>query len=477
MPGRSSGHDPHSSVSEAGKALSAGAAWAARYLDDIREYPVAPRVKPGDVERSLPEEPPVHGEPIEAILEDVDRLLLPGVTHWNHPRFMGYFGITGSVPGVVGELVASALNVNAMLWKTSPTATELEMVATRWLASLLGLPPWFGTIHDTASSATFSALGAARHRCLPEVRSHGLAGAPPVAVYTSDQAHSSVDKAMIALGLGLDSLRRIPSDAAFRMDPDALGEAMTEDAASGVRPMAVVATVGTTAATAVDPVPAIASLCARYGAWLHVDAAYGGAAAAVPELRWVLEGADQADSLVVNPHKWLFVPVDCSVLFLKDPEAMREAFSLVPDYLRSSDDAPNLMDYGLPLGHRFRALKLWMVLRSMGTEGIAAALREHVRLARLLAGWVEETPGFELAAPVPLSVVNFRHTPPGTSPEQLDALNARLAEAVNATGEAYVTTAELHGRRAIHAAIGNLATTEDDVRALWSLVLRCTATL
>lgn len=458
---------------EVRRALISGAEWAARYLEGIRTHPVAARVRPGEVERSLPQGPPLHGEPIEAILDDVDRLLVPGVTHWNHPRFFGYFGITGSVPGAVGELVASALNVNAMLWKTSPAATELEAVATRWLASLLGLPPWFATINDTASSAVLFALGAARHRCLPEVRSRGLVGGPPLAVYVSDQAHSSADKAVIALGLGLDSLRRIPSDEELRMDVEALAGAMNADVSRGIRPMAVVATVGTTAAAAIDPVPAIADVCARQGAWLHVDAAYGGAAAAVPELRWVLDGAAGADSLVVNPHKWLFVPVDCSVLFMKDPEAMRDAFSVVPDYLRSEEEVRNLMDYGIPLGRRFRALKLWMVMRAMGTEGIARAIREHVRLARLLAEWVEETPDFELLAPVRLSVVNFRHRPPGRSPEDLDAANARLADAVNATGEAYVTTVELHGRRAVHAAIGNLGTTEDDVRTLWKIVRRC----
>ena len=450
--------------------LTAAAGWAARYLGTIRSHPVAPQVRPGDIRSALPDAPPARPEPVDAILADVDAILLPGILHWNHPRFFGYFGITGSVPGVAGEMVAAALNVNAMLWTTSPAATELEEVATRWLASLLGLPPWFATITDTASSATFSALAAARHRAAPEVRTAGLAAAPPLAVYTSDQAHSSVDKAVIALGLGLDRLRHIPSDEAFRMDPVALAEAMAADAAAGIRPMAVVATVGTTAATAVDPVPAIAEACAAHGAWLHVDAAYGGAAGAVPELRWVLDGVDRADSVVVNPHKWLFVPIDCSVLYLRDPDVVREALSVVPDYLRSDEEVRNPMDYGLALGHRFRALKLWMVLRAMGTEAITAAIRGHVRLAGLLAGWVRGDPAFELAAPVPLSVVNLRTAGP---PDGAADAEARLAEVVNATGQAYVTTARLGGRTAVHAAIGNLGTTEDDVRALWETIRRC----
>jgi aromatic-L-amino-acid decarboxylase len=454
--------------------LAAAAGWAAGYLETIRSHPVAPTVRPGDIRAALPGAPPARPEPVDAILADIDGILLPGVLHWNHPRFFGYFGITGSPPGVAGEIVAAALNVNAMLWKTSPAATELEEVATRWLASLLGLPPWFATVVDTASSATFTALAAARHRAAPHVRTAGLGAAAPLAVYTSDQAHSSVDKAVIALGLGLDRLRRIPSDEAFRMDPAALEGAMVADAAAGIRPMAVVATVGTTAATAVDPVAAIAAACARHGAWLHVDAAYGGAAGAVPELRWVLDGVDRADSVVVNPHKWLFVPIDCSVLYLRDPDAVREALSVVPDYLRSDEDVPNLMDYGIALGHRFRALKLWMVLRALGTEAITAAIREHVRLARVLARWVDEDPAFELAAPVPLSVVNLRMAvPPGAGTDA----EARLAEAVNATGEAFVTTARLGARTAVHAAIGNLGTTQDDVRALWETIRRCAARL
>lgn len=443
--------------------------WVDHYLRTIRELPVAPQVAPGEITRALPGEAPALGEDLRAALDDLDRILLPGVTHWNHPRFFGYFGITASLPGVAGELLAAALNANAMLWRTGPAATELEGVATRWLSRLLGLPDRFGVIQDTASSATFTALAAARHRVDPGVRHRGLAGGPPMAVYCSQLAHSSVDKAALALGIGTDHVRHIATDGAFRMDPAALEAAIVQDLDQGVRPMAVVATVGTTAVTSVDPLPALAEVCARRGAWLHVDGAYGAAAGAVPELRWVLEGASRADSLVVNPHKWLFVPVDCSVLYLADREAARASLSVVPDYLAAGPEArpdtPNLMDYGLPLGRRFRALKLWLVLRCLGTEAVAAALREHVRLAGLLAGWVEAEPGFALAAPVPLSVVNL--WPPAGYPGGAEA----LAAAVNANGF-YVTTARVAGRPAVHVAIGNLGTTEDDVRELWALIVR-----
>lgn len=444
--------------------------WVIGYLESVRDLPVAARVRPGDVVRALPGRAPSSRDELSAILDDLDRVVLPAVTHWNHPRFFGYFGVTGSLPGIAGELISAALNTNHMLWKTSPAGSELEEVAVRWLSQLLGLPDRFGLINDTASSSTLTALATARHRVDPDARGRGLAGGPRMAVYTSDQAHSSVDKAVVTLGIGTDNLRKIPTDAEFRMDPRALSAAIAADLAAGIRPAAVVATVGTTATTSIDPVDAIASVCKRERVWLHIDGAYGAAAAAVPEMRWVLRGAERADSLVVNPHKWLFVPIDCSVLYLRDPEATREAFAVVPDYLRSSEGVPNLMDYGVALGRRFRALKLWMVLRSMGTEGIVAALREHLRLAQLLASWVEAEPDFELAAPVPLSVVNFRYAPPGVIGAELDALNEAVAAAVNAGGEAFLSSTRVGGRIALHAAIGNLGSTEEDVAALWAAV-------
>lgn len=463
---------PPMDEAEARAVLQPALDWTAHYLATVATLPVAARTAPGDVIAALPEAPPVHPEDLAAVLADLDRIVLPAMTHWNHPRFMGFFGCTGSLPGIAGELLSAAFNINAMLWRTAPAATEVEMVAIHWLAQLLGLPAWFGLINDTASASTLTALTAARHGLDPDLRRRGWAGAPPMAVYASTQAHSSVDKAVATLGLGTDHLRRISTDAQYRMDPAALTAAVAADVAAGIRPMAVVATVGTTATTSIDPLPAIAETCERYGIWLHVDAAYGGAAAALPELAWILAGAERADSLVVNPHKWLFVPFDCSVLYLREPSRTRQAFSVVPDYLASSDETANLMDYGISLGRRFRGLKLWMVLRCLGTQAITTAIREHIRLAHLLASWVAQEPGFALAAPVPLSVVNLRYQPPGVAPAGLDALQEALVAAVNASGEAYVSTARIDGRQAVHVAVGNLATTEVDVTALWALLRR-----
>lgn len=456
--------------------LLAGASrWVVDYLESVGERPVLAGVRPGDVARALPASPPREPASWEQIAAEIDSVLVPAMTHWNHPRFFGYFANSSPPAAIAGELISAATNQNSMLWRTSPAATELDAVATGWLARLLGLPPWFAVIHDTASTSTFSALAAARHRADPTVVERGLAGGPPLTVYASNEAHSSVDKAVVALGLGRSGLRRIATDGAARMDHAALREAIESDRAAGARPMAVVATVGTTAATAVDPVAEIAGVCRSHDTWLHVDAAYGGAAAASPSMRWVLDGAAEADSLVVNPHKWLFVPVDCSVLYLRRPEVTRAAFSLVPEYLRSSEEATNLMDYSLALGRRWRSLKLWLVLRSMGTDAVVAAIEEHLRLARLLAGWVEAEPGFELVAPVDFAVVNFRWRPAGREGAGIDAANAGLAERVNRSGEAFLTTAPVGGVTALHASVGNLGTTEADVAALWSAVRRSAA--
>jgi aromatic-L-amino-acid decarboxylase len=422
---------------------AAAVEWVARYLEGVRERPVLAAVEPGQVRSALPASPPEKGEPFAAVLRDVDEILLPGITHWNHPRFFAYFAISGSEPGILAELLAAALNVNAMLWRTSPAATELEELALDWLRQLLGLPEGLqGHIEDTASTSTLAALAAAR-----ELRPGG-------AVLCSEHAHSSVDKAARMLGL---PLRKVPADAEFRLRADALA-GMLDDAA------AVVATVGTTSTTSVDPVPEIAGLCAEAGVWLHVDAAYAGSSAVCPEHRWALQGCERADSLVVNPHKWLFTPVDCSCLFTRRPEVLRAAFSLVPEYLRTSeDDVTNLMDYGPALGRRFRALKLWAVMRCYGREGLQALIREHVRLARLFASWLEETPGWEIVAPYPFSVVCFWR-------EGSDEENEALLERVNATGEAYLSHTRLNGRYVLRLAVGNIRTTENDVSRAWELL-------
>ena len=448
----------------------------AEYLADPQAWPVLARVAPGDLRAALPASAPEHGEAIDRILADFDRLVMPATTHWNHPGFMAYFATTGSAPGILGEMLSAMLNVNAMLWRTGPAATELEELTLDWLRQMLGLPAGLdGHINDTASSSTLYALAAAREAAGLEVRARGLAGRdlPRLAVYCSEEAHTSVDKAALTLGLGLENVRHVPTDDACRMRADALAELMAADRAEGIRPIAVVATVGTTGVTAVDPVPAIAEICARESVWLHVDAAYAGAAAAVPELRWILNGCEHADSIVVNPHKWLFVPVDCSALFTRRADVLRRAFSVVPEYLTTTDGAEvrNLMDYGVSLGRRFRALKLWFVLRFFGTQGIADRLREHVRLASLFAGWIDETAGYERLAPAHFSVVAFRHVPADAADDEaIDAHNARILERVNASGEIYLSHTRVRGRYAIRLAIGNLRTTEMHVARAWELI-------
>jgi aromatic-L-amino-acid/L-tryptophan decarboxylase len=418
--------------------------WAARYLEGVRELPVLSRVEPGAVRAALPAAPPDEPEPFTAVLQDLDDVLLPGITHWNHPRFFAYFAISGSEPGILAELLAATLNVNAMLWRTSPAATELEELVLDWVAQLMGLPDGLhGHIEDTASTSTLAALAAAR-----ELRPGG-------AVLCSEQVHSSVEKAARILGL---EARKVAVDDQFRMRPDAVARAL-EDAEAA----AVVATVGTTSTTSVDPVPAIADLAQQAGAWLHVDAAYAGSAMVCEELRWAFEGCERADSLVVNPHKWLFTPVDCSCLFSRRPEVLRRAFSLVPEYLRSDEDATNLMDYGPALGRRFRALKLWAVIRCYGRSGLQERIREHVRLAQLFASWVEAEPGWDVVAPVPFSAVCFRH-------EGSDEENRAIVERANATGEVFLSPTVLRDRTVLRLAIGNLRTTRADVERAWAVL-------
>jgi aromatic-L-amino-acid/L-tryptophan decarboxylase len=447
--------------------------WMADYLESVGELPVLTRVRPGEVAARLPASAPEGPEAMEEILRDFRETILPGVTHWNHPGFLAYFSITGSGPGILGEMLAAALNTNAMLWRTGPAQTELEERTLDWLRQLLGLPAGFsGTIHDTASISTLIALAAAREAAAPGVREHGLSGLAPMRVYASEEVHSSIDKACITLGLGKNGVRKVGTDDAYRMDTGALDAAITEDRARGILPIAVVATVGTTSTSSIDPVPAIAGVCARHGLWLHVDAAYGGSAALVPELRHVLDGAERADSLVVNPHKWMFVPVDCSALYTRRPADVRRAFSLVPEYLETpeGESVTNLMDYGPALGKRFRALKLWMVLRAFGAEGMAARIREHVRLARLFAGWVEAEPGWEVLAPVPFSLVVFRHRPPGIPEAEVDGHNERILEEVNATGRVFLSHTRVRGRLGLRVAVGNLRTDEARLAEAWRLL-------
>ena len=449
----------------------------ADYLAGVERFPVLARSKPGDIRRALPASAPAEGEPIERILADVEELIVPGLTHWQSPGFMAYFAITGSAPGILGEILAAAFNVNAMLWQTSPAATELEEVAVDWLRQLVGLPiRLFGCINDTASSSTLYALAAARE-AIPgaHIRERGLGGRSDLGAlryYASEEAHSSVEKAGIVLGAGRDGCVRVPTDGEYRMDVDALTDAIRADRAAGRVPFAVVATAGTTSTTSVDPVPDIARVCAAEGLWLHVDAAYAGAAAVVPELRWVLAGCEDADSIVVNPHKWLFTPIDCSVLWTRRREVLRDAFTLVPEYLRTAHDEDtsviNLNEYGTSLGRRFRALKLWMVMRTFGADGLAERIREHVRLAHLLSGWVDDSPLWQRTAPARLSTVCLRARPPGIDDEaEIAALNQRVMARVNAAGRHFISHTALRGRMTLHVAIGNLRTQERHVRELW----------
>jgi aromatic-L-amino-acid decarboxylase len=453
--------------------------WVGEYLAHPERFPVVSRARPGEIAAALPASPPRVGESLDDIIADFERVIVPGITHWNHPGFFAYFSISASVPGILAELLTAALNVNAMLWKTSPAATELEDRALDWLRQMLGIDgDWSGHINDTASISTMLALAAAREVADLGVRDLGMAGRsdlPVLRVYCSEHAHSSVDKAAITLGIGHENVVHVASDSEFRMRPDALREAMRADVARGMRPLAVVATVGTTSTTSVDPVREIAAVAATASAarpWLHIDAAYGGTAAIVPEMRHVLDGAELADSIVVNPHKWLFTPIDCSVLYVKQPEILRRAFSLVPEYLvtREQSEVVNLMDYGVQLGRRFRALKLWMVIRAFGEEGLASRIRHHCELAREFAGWVRDEPDWVLMAPVPFSLVCFRCAPSGTSEAEREMLNARILERVNTSGRVFLSHTKLNGIYTLRLAIGNIRTERRHVADAWALL-------
>ena len=438
--------------------------WIARYFNSVADLPVLARVKPGELLDALPASAPEHGESYAAMLSDFDRIIMPAVTQWNHPRFFAYFACTGSTPAILGEMLAAALNTNGLHWKTSPAVAELEVRTLDWLRQWMGLPEgWFGIIYDTASTSSMHAIVAAREMVAPEARREG--NPPGLVLYTSEQSHSSIEKGAIAVGIGQNNVRKVPVDAEFRMRPDALAAMIEQDKAAGKRPFCVVAAVGTTSTTSVDPVPQIADLAEKHGLWLHVDAAYAGVAAIVPEHRHILNGAERAHSLVVNAHKWLLTPIDLSVFYTKRPDILRRAFSLVPEYLQPQGDprAHDLMDYGVPLGHRFRALKLWFVMRYFGREKVEAILRSHIQWAKRLGDLVDADPRFERVAPVPLSVVCFRYK--GT-----DEDNKAIVDKVNASEKFFIAYTVLHGKVTLRLAIGNLATTWEDVREAWELI-------
>ena len=452
--------------------------WISDYLEGVRDLPVLPRFEPGELRSALPSSAPEAPEPFEALMRDFRERIVPGTTHWNHPSFHGYFSITGSGPGILAEMLTAALNVNHMVWRSGPAQTELEAHVLDWLRDALGLPHAFmGQIADTASSSTLWALAAARTRAFPDMQESGWAGQPAGRIYTSVEAHSSVDKAALTLGFGRSGVRHVPAGEDFRMDVGVLRAALAEDVAAGIRPVAVVATLGTTSTTAVDPVDEIARVAAEYGIWLHVDAAYGGPLALLPEWRTRFAGWERADSIVVNPHKWLFTPIDCSVLWCSDPGSLRAAFSLVPEYLRTGEDdrVVHLMDHGVALGRRFRSLKLWFVLRWFGLEGIRLRLEHHLELAREWVERVEATEGWEMVAPCEMATPIYRFAPAGRTPEEADAINLAVMERVNRSGVAFLSHTAVRGRIALRTSIGNLKTTRADLDRTWGALLDASA--
>lgn len=464
-------------------ALSQAAEWSINYRSRIEERAISSDVKPGDVIATLPSEIPTHPLPMKDIMADFEQLILPDLVHWGHPAFLGYFGSTTTAPGIIGEMIAATLNVSAMTWRTSPAATELETVVLQWLRTMLHLPDnYFGVVYDTASVATLHALAAARESLPLNVRALGLCGRndiPRLRIYTSDQGHSSIVKAAITLGIGEANVKRISSDSLYQMDVNRLKQAVRHDRSAGYLPLAVVATVGTTSAAAVDPIPQIGAFCRKEKIWLHVDAAYGGAMALLPEGRHVMDGVAEADSIVVNPHKWLFVPLDFSTLYTTRPALLRDAFSLVPEYLRGDADESetNYMDYGIQLGRRFRALKAWMVFCAFGESGLVARIREHIRLAKLFASWLAADPDFELLAPVHMGVVCFRAVRGRRDDMELseaycNSLNRSVVKAINVTGRAYLTHTVLLNKVAMRIGIGNVLTTEQHLAEVFELIKR-----
>jgi aromatic-L-amino-acid/L-tryptophan decarboxylase len=473
------------------KQLHELADWIADFRENIETLRVAPDDKPGTIRQGLPPRAPEEGEPFEKILTDIDRLIVPGMVHWSHPMFLGYFGWTSTAPGILGEIISAPLNVNAMTWRTCPAATELETVVIDWLRQWVGLSEQFeGVIYDTASVGIMHALAVAREEAAPATRKLGLTNRdlPPLRIYTSDQAHSSAEKAAIALGLGEQNVIRIPSDDQFRMDLNSLGHIIAEDRQNGLRPMAVVATVGTTSTASVDPLREIGDLCRDAKIWLHVDAAYGGGFAMLPECEWIRNGWELADSIVINPHKTLFVPLDFSVLYVRELARLRRVFSLVPEYLRGDtvEAEKNYMDYGIQLGRRFRALKAWVIWRSLGQSGVVARLREQIRLANVLAGWIKGDDRFELSAQPSMGVVCFRFLGDAApspraaaaargragSIDSLDSINSEIVERINVSGRAYLTQTKLRGRTVMRIGFGNVLTTEEHLRKAWDLITK-----
>ena len=446
-------------------ALERAAAWTLDYRSRVGEFPVFPAIEPGRVRRALGDRPPRSPDSFERVLADFDAHIVPGLTHWNHPGFLAYFSSSTRAPSVAAELLIAAVGVNAMLWRTSPAATEVERTAVDWLRQAVGLPAAFsGLILDTASTGTFTALLAARERAGTEVRDRGLAEGPSLAVYTSEQSHSSVEKAALAAGLGRRAVRHIETDDAFRMRPEALEAAIERDVARGVRPALACATIGTTSTASVDPVEPVAAVTRRHGVWLHVDSAYAGPAAMIPEQRPRFRGWEAADSIILNPHKWMGTSLDCSVLLYRDATPFRASLALTPAYLESEDEETDLMDIGLALGRRFRGLKLWLLFRCVGTEGLATTMRRHIAMAEAAAARLVERGVFRLAAPVSFSTVCFRaaarDNAAGRDAEAEDRWNRGILARVNAGGRSFLSHTELGGRYTLRLSVGSVHTRE-----------------
>ncbi len=456
--------------------------WMADYLANVRDYPVKAQTKPGDIIAQLPDTAPVHGESIEAIFADFEKIIIPGMTHWQHPEFFAYFPANSSPPSLLAEMLTSTLGAQCMSWQTSPAAAELEERVMSWLGKIIGLPSNFtGVIQDTASTATLCAVLTAREKVTGfAVNDRGFDSGNKYALYCSTETHSSIEKAVKIAGFGKNSLRKVPVDKSYAMSPSTLEDAIKSDIAAGVKPVIVTATIGTTGSTATDPMRAIAEICKRYRIWLHVDAAFAGTALLLPEMRWMSDGIELADSFVFNPHKWMFTNFDCSAYFVKDAEALVRTFEILPEYLKTAegDRVNNYRDWGIQLGRRFRALKLWFVIRSYGVEGLQAMVRNHLKLAGELKKKIESTVDFELLAPVPLNLICFRYHPNGIDDtSQLNKLNETLLETVNATGKIYITHTKLNGAYTLRMVIAQTQVTQHDVEAAWELILSTARTL
>ncbi len=450
--------------------------WITDYLKEIEKYPPLPQIKPGEIFARIPIEPPQNGQEIEQVLDDIDKILIDGITHWNHPGFMAYFNSTSSGPGILAELLSAAFNANGMLWKTSPAFTELEKAMMNWFRQMVGLPEnYWGIIYDTASTSSMHAIASAREQLNLGIREKGMSGRtdiPKLRLYCSEHAHSSIEKGALTLGIGLDGVKKIQVNDKFEMISEKLEAAIQEDISKGIKPFCVVATVGTTSTTSIDPVKNISEICEKYNLWLHIDAAYAGVAAMLPEMKWITDGWDKADSIVINPHKWMFTPMDLSIYFTRKPDILKRAFSLVPEYLKTQVDneVENLMDYGVQLGRRFRSLKLWFIIRYFGVDGLAERIRQHINLAKEFAGWIAADKEFELLAPVPFSTVCFRYNPGNKSEEELNRLNEKLLEDINSSSKIFLSHTKLNGKFTIRLTIGSIRHEKRHIEEAWVII-------